>query len=142
MWGFIAANVMMAGLAAVMARTFAYLTLVPRGILGPLILMFSVVGVYAGSNNVYDIWITVAMGILGYFMQKYGFSPAGVLLGVILGPIAEDGMRNLLIISDDAPIGFIMGRPVSLVIIAFIVVIMSFPLIRRRRERIARRSDD
>jgi len=63
-------------------------------------------------------------------------------LGVILGPIAEDGMRNLLIISDDAPIGFIMGRPVSLVIIAFIVVIMSFPLIRRRRERIARRSDD
>ncbi len=138
MWGFIAANVMMAGLAAVMARTFAYLTLVPRGILGPLILMFSVVGVYAGSNNVYDVWITVAMGILGYFMQKYGFSPAGVLLGVILGPIAEDGMRNLLIISDDAPIGFIMGRPVSLTIIAFIVVIMSFPLIRRRRERVAR----
>jgi len=141
MWGFIAANVMMAGLATVMARTFAYLTLVPRGILGPLIIMFSVVGVYAGSNNVYDVWITVAMGVLGYFMQKYGFSPAGVLLGVILGPIAEDGMRNLLIISDDAPVSFIMGRPVSLIIIAFILVIMSFPLIRRRRERATRMSE-
>ena len=134
MWGFIGANVLMAGLAAVMARTFAYLTLVPRGILGPLIIMFSIVGVYAGSNNVYDIWITVALGVLGYFMQKYGFSPAAVLLGVILGPIAEDGMRNLLIISDDAPISFIMGRPVSLLIILSICIIMSFPMIRRRRE--------
>ena len=135
MWGFIGANVIMAFVAIIMARTFAYLTLVPRGILGPLIILFSIVGVYAGSNNPYDIWIMIAFGFIGYFMEKYNFSTAGVLLGLVLGPIAEEGMRNLLIISDDAPVAFIMGRPVSLVIVLCIVVILSFSFTRNRKEK-------
>ena len=131
MWGFIGANVIMAFVAIIMARIFAYLTLVPRGILGPLIILMSVVGVYAGTNNENDIWIMMAFGVLGFFMEKHNFSTAGVLLGLILGPIAEDGLRNLLIISDDAPISFMMGRPVSLIIIASIAIILSFPIIRK-----------
>lgn len=131
MWGFIGANVIMAFVAIIMARIFAYLTLVPRGILGPLIILMSVVGVYAGTNNENDIWIMIAFGVLGFFMEKHNFSTAGVLLGLILGPIAEDGLRNLLIISDDAPISFMMGRPVSLIIIASIAIILSFPIIRK-----------
>jgi putative tricarboxylic transport membrane protein len=131
MWGFIGANVIMAFVAIIMARIFAYLTLVPRGILGPLIILMSVVGVYAGTNNENDIWIMMAFGVLGFFMEKHNFSTAGVLLGLILGPIAEDGLRNLLTISDDAPISFMMGRPVSLVIIASIAIILSFPIIRK-----------
>ena len=91
----------------------------------------SVVGVYAGTNNENDIWIMMAFGVLGFFMEKHNFSTAGVLLGLILGPIAEDGLRNLLIISDDAPISFMMGRPVSLIIIASIAIILSFPIIRK-----------
>ena len=134
MWGFIGANVLMAFVAIFMARTFAYLTLMPRGLLGPLIIMFSVVGVYTGTNSVPDIWLMVAFGVLGYFMEKYGFSTAGVLLGLVLGPIAEDGMRNLLIISDDAPVNFIMGRPVSLIIIVCIVVIISFSFTKKGKE--------
>ncbi len=135
MWGFIGANVIMAFLAIIMARMFAYLTLVPRGVLGPLIILFSVVGVFAGTNNVNDIWIMIWFGVLGYFMQKYNFSTAGVLLGLVLGPIAEDGLRNLQTISDNAPLSFIMGRPVSLIILACIITILSFPLLRRRSER-------
>ena len=131
MWGFIGANVIMAFVAIIMARIFAYLTLVPRGILGPLIILMSVVGVYAGTNNENDIWIMMAFGVLGFFMEKHNFSTAGVLLGLILGPIAEDGLRNLLIISDDSPISFMMGRPVSLIIIASIAIILSFPIIRK-----------
>ena len=131
MWGFIGANVIMAFVAIIMARIFAYLTLVPRGILGPLIILMSVVGVYAGTNNENDIWIMMAFGVLGFFMEKHNFSTAGVLLGLILGPIAEDGLRNLLIISDDAPISFMMGRPVSLIIIVSIAIILTFPIIRK-----------
>ena len=131
MWGFIGANIIMAFVAIIMARIFAYLTLVPRGVLGPLIILMSVVGVYAGTNNENDIWIMMAFGVLGFFMEKHNFSTAGVLLGLILGPIAEDGLRNLLTISDDAPISFMMGRPVSLIIIASIAIIMSFPIIRK-----------
>lgn len=134
MWGFIGANVIMAFIAIIMARVFAYLTLVPRGILGPLIILMSVVGVYAGTNNENDIWIMMAFGVLGFFMEKHNFSTAGVLLGLILGPIAEDGLRNLLTISDDAPISFMLERPVSLIIIASIAIILSFPIIRKFKE--------
>ena len=133
MWGFIGANFLMAFAAIFIARTFAYITLMPRGLLGPLVIMFSIVGVYTGTNSVTDIWIMIGFGILGYYMEIYNFSTAGVLLGLVLGPIAEDGMRNLLIISDDAPISFIMGRPVSLTIIFCIVVIMSFSFTRKGR---------
>jgi putative tricarboxylic transport membrane protein len=134
MWGFIGANFIMAFVAIFMARTFAYLTLVPRGILGPMIILFSVIGVYTGTNSYHDIWLMMGFGVLGYFMEKYDFSTAGVLLGLVLGPIAEDGMRNLSIISDDAPVGFIMGRPVSLVIIFCIVVIISFSFSKKGKQ--------
>ncbi len=134
MWGFIGANFIMAFVAIFMARTFAYLTLVPRGILGPMIILFSVIGVYTGTNSYHEIWLMMGFGVLGYFMEKYDFSTAGVLLGLVLGPIAEDGMRNLLIISDDAPVGFIMGRPVSLVIIFCIVVIISFSFSKKGKQ--------
>ena len=113
MWGFIVANVVMGFLAVFLARAMAYLTLFPRGIIGPLILIFSVIGTYAGTNNVYDVWIMCAFGVLGYLMTKYDYVPAGVLLGIILGPIAENGLRDLLVVSDGAPIGFILtsSRP-------------------------------
>ncbi|MGI9380039.1 MAG: tripartite tricarboxylate transporter permease, partial [Methyloligellaceae bacterium] len=85
MWGFLIANVMMGFVAAFLARIMAYLTLFPRGILGPMILIFSVIGTYAGANNIHNVWIMMMFGVIGYYAQKYRFSPAGILLGLILG---------------------------------------------------------
>ncbi len=68
----------------------------------------------------------VAMGIIGYLAQKYNFSPAGILLGIILGPIAEEGLRNVLIVSDDSPFTFIFSRWISDVIIFMIVVALYY----------------
>ena len=73
--------------------------------------------------------------ILGYFMEKVGFSPAGVLLGLVLGPIAKDGMRNLLIISVNQPLGFIIGRPVSVVILLCIISIIAFSFKRKKQAK-------
>lgn len=120
MWGFLLANVVMGFIAVFLARAMAYLTLIPRGIIGPLILIFSVIGTYAGSNNYYDIWIMMALGLMGYFMVKHNYSPAGVLLGIILGPIAEDGLRDTLIIGADSPIMFVLTRPISLALLVAI----------------------
>lgn len=126
MWGFIFANVLMGFLAVFLARAMAYLTLFPRGIIGPLILIFSVIGTYAGTNNVYDVWIMCGFGVLGYLMNKHGYSPAGVLLGIILGPIAENGLRDLMIISDGNPLGMIFTRPISIALVICIVLAIYF----------------
>jgi putative tricarboxylic transport membrane protein len=121
MWGFLFANILMGFVAVILARVMAYLTLFPRGIIGPLILLFSVIGVYAGTNNIHNVWIMMGFGVLGYYAQKYKFSPAGILLGLILGPIAESGFRDMMTISDNNPFAYIMGRPISLVILMMII---------------------
>ncbi len=128
MWGFILANFFMGGIAAVLARTMAYITLFPRGLLAPVIMIFCVVGTFTASGNPWDVWIMVTFGIIGYLAQKYNFSTAGILLGIILGPIAEEGLRNVLIISDDSPITFIFTRWISVLIIAMIVAALYYSL--------------
>ena len=130
MWGFIFANVIMGFFAIFLARIMAYLTVIPRGLIAPLIMIFSVIGTYAGTNNIYDVWIMIGFGIIGYLMMKTNFSTAGLLLGLILGPIAEDGMRDLLIISHSSPITYILTRPIAMALvlsIAFIVYISFKP---------------
>ena len=126
MWGFIVANVLMGFVAVFLARAMAYLTLFPRGLISPLILIFSIVGTYAGTNNVYDVWIMMGFGVLGYAMNKFGYSPAGVLLGIILGPIAENGLRDLLIVSDGDPVGMVLTRPISIALLVCIALAVYF----------------
>jgi putative tricarboxylic transport membrane protein len=126
MWGFLFANILMGLVAAVLARVMAYLTVIPRGIIGPLILIFSVIGTYAGSNNIHNVWIMIGFGVLGYYAQKYRFSPAAILLGLILGPIAESGFRDMLIISDNNPLPYIAGRPISIIVLCMIVFAVYF----------------
>jgi len=128
MWGFIVANVVMGFVAVFLARTMAYLTLFPRGILGPLIIIFSIIGTYAGTNNVDDVWMMIAFGVLGYYMVKFNYSPAGVLLGLILGPIAENGLRDTLVVSYGSPISFMLTRPISIGIIVLIIAALYFSL--------------
>lgn len=126
MWGFIAANLLMGFVAVFLARAMAYLTLFPRGLIGPLIIIFSIVGTYVGGSNFYEVWFMIGFGVLGYLMNKFGFSPAGVLLGLILGPIAEDGLRDMLIISNNLPISFILGRPIAVTILLCIAIALFF----------------
>ncbi len=126
MWGFLFANLLMGVVAAILARIMAYLTLFPRGLIGPLILVFSVIGTFAGTNNIHNIWIMIGFGVLGYYGQKFRFSPAGILLGLILGPIAENGFRDMMTVSDGNPFVYIAGRPISVIIVLMIIAALYF----------------
>lgn len=126
MWGFLAANIMMGLVAGGFARLMAYLTVIPQGILGPLILVLSFMGVYAGTNNIHNVWIMIGFGVIGYYAQKWRFAPAGILLGLILGPIAESGFRDMMVVSYGNPIPYILGRPISVVILVMILVALYF----------------
>lgn len=126
MWGFLVANLVMGVMAAGIARIMAYLTVIPTGIVAPLIIIFSIIGVYAGTNNIHEVWIMMGFGVIGYFAQKYRFSPAAILLGIILGPIAESGFRNMMTVSRGDPVSYILGRPISVVILIMIVFAIYF----------------
>ena len=120
MWGFLIANILMGFIAVVIARSMAYLTQFPRGVLSPLIIIFCVMGVYASTHNIFDLLIMFGLGVLSYLMNRHDFVPAATLLGLILGPICENGFRDWLKVSRGAPLTYLMSRPVALVIIALI----------------------
>jgi len=136
MWGFILANVLMGVVAAAMARIMAYLTIFPQGVLGPLILVFSVIGTYAGSNNIHAVWIMIGIGIAGYYAEKWRFSPAAILLGLILGPIAENGFRDLMVVSNGQPVGYILERPIALIILAMLALVLFYAVRPKKWEKL------
>lgn len=134
MWGFLFANMLMGFVAAVFARAMAGLTLIPRAVLGPAILVFCVVGILAGTGSVHNLWLMIAFGVVGYFGDRWGFSPAALLLGLILGPIAESGFRDMMVVSNYDPVPYIMGRPVSIAIAGLIAAALCLAIGRRSRE--------
>src|SRR5690606_9388978 len=136
MWGFLLANILMGVVAAALARIMAYLTIFPQGVLGPLILVFSVIGTYAGSNNIHAVWIMIGIGIAGYYAEKWRFSPAAILLGLILGPIAENGFRDLMVVSNGQPVGYILERPIALIILAMLALVLFYAVRPKKWEKL------
>lgn len=86
---YLLANVLMVMFGMLVARGFAYLMRVPPAILFVFIIVLSVVGAFGVRNNIADVYICIAFGVLGYFMKRFGVPTAPLILGVILGPLAE-----------------------------------------------------
>jgi putative tricarboxylic transport membrane protein len=112
---------------------------VPYRILFPLILLFCLIGVYSISNAIFDLYVMIAFGVLGYLMRKFGYEPAPLVLAFVLGPLMENNLRKSLIISDGS-FGIFVERPMSLaclVIAALILLSPLLPMLRARRKALA-----
>ncbi|MBD3308630.1 C4-dicarboxylate ABC transporter permease [candidate division KSB3 bacterium] len=97
--GLLLANVLILLLGILSVRLFPKVLKVPSQILFPVILTLCFLGSFSLNNSVYDMLIALIFGIIGYMMRKNGFPAAPVVLGVILGPIAEDVLARALLIS-------------------------------------------
>lgn len=131
--GFIFANFWMAVIGMAVSRYIAKLTSLNTGILAPLIITLTVVGSYALGNSMYDVWVMVIFGLLGYLMRKHGFHPAAMALGLILGPMAEKGFRQSLILSQGSLAAYYFTRPISVILIILIVATLVAPFLMSRR---------
>jgi putative tricarboxylic transport membrane protein len=112
---------------------------VPYRILFPLILLFCLIGVYSVGNAIFDIYVMIAFGVLGYLMRKLGYEPAPLVLAFVLGPMMESNLRKALIISDGS-FGIFVERPISLTCLILAAVLLGsalLPMLRARREKIA-----
>ncbi len=133
-YGFLLANIVMGVIGMSLGRYMALITRLPNAVLIPIILMLSVVGAYSLGNNMFDVYTMLAAGVLGYLMRKTGFSPAPLILGLILGPIAETGFRQSVTLSGGNVVGFILAQPIALVLTVLTVVsIISAIVLERRR---------
>lgn len=97
--GMLLANVLILLLGILSVRLFPQVLRTPAAILFPVIFTLCFLGAFSLNNSVYDMFIALVFGIIGYIMRKNNFPAAPVVLGVVLGPIAEDELGRALIIS-------------------------------------------
>jgi putative tricarboxylic transport membrane protein len=122
-------NVMLLILNLPFVGIWARMLKIPHYLLIPLILAVSSVGVFTVNNNLVEVWIMLLFGIIGYFMKKFGFPAAPVVLALILTPLMENALQQSLQMSHQDPSIF-FTRPISLTLLSLALVSLFSPLIR------------
>ena len=108
---------------------------VPYKILFPLILLFCLIGAYCISSNVFDIYVMILFGLIGYGFRKMDYEPAPLVLAFVLGPLLEQNLRQALILSDGNLTVFVT-HPISaicLFVSVFLLVSSVIPFIQKKR---------
>jgi putative tricarboxylic transport membrane protein len=136
-WGFVASmyvgNVVLLILNLPLVGLFVNILRVPYPYLYPAILVFSILGVYAVNGNVVDVWIMLAMGLLGWVLRKLDFETAPIVLGLVLAPMIELSLRQSLAMSDGRYAIFVT-RPIAAVLLAAglaLVLLNVYSFVRR-----------
>lgn len=128
----------MIGLLCIVSIPFLVKILkIPIKVLTPIIIAISVVGAYSVNQNIFDVCVMLAAGFIAYFLLKYNYPLAPLVLTLVLGPTFETSIRQSFIISSGNPAIF-FTRPLSLGLFVFAVLLVAIPyvfgLIKKRKE--------
>ena len=130
MGAMVIANFAMAAIMLVSMRFLAKLAKIPLPYLMPLILAFCIIGAFALNNRVFDIWVMLGFGLLGFLLESKNIPLAPFVIGFVLGPIAEENLTIALI--SETPI---FSRPISIVFIAVAVIMLILPVFKKIRHQ-------
>ena len=134
-WGLIASmylgNMVLLAISVFAIPLFVQIIKVPYRILGPCIVVICALGTFTVHASFIEMWLMVAAGLIGFFMRLYGFSPAALVLALVLGPLAEEALRQTMTISRGS-FGIFLDRPASVwIIVVTIALLLILPLIGR-----------
>lgn len=131
MLGFLFANILMGVIGLLIAKPVVRVSTIPMAILCPVIVGLSTIGAYAIQNNIFDVFVMLAFGLLGYLARKLGFATAPMVLGMILGPMAEKNWRQALVICRGDMLGYFLSRPISIVLFILVILGLFTPIFMR-----------
>jgi putative tricarboxylic transport membrane protein len=139
-WGLIASmwvgNLMRVFISLPLAGLWVKLLRVPYRFIFPAILIFCLIGLYSINNAPFDCVLAAAFGLVGYWLVKYDFEPALIVLGFELGPLLEENLRRAMLIARGDPITF-LTRPISgflLGIALLLLIAPTLPILTRKRD--------
>ncbi|WP_040489143.1 tripartite tricarboxylate transporter permease [Fulvimarina pelagi] len=144
-FGLLIGTLLMLPIGLVVGR-YAYKSIIsiPKAALVPTIAFLTVIGSFAIHNNLHDSAVMLGLGVIGWFLNRAGFTPSPIVLGLVLGQIAEQGFVQAYLIGNAQQnvLGQFFGRPISLAIAAFAILTLFYPLIAKAiGARRARKSD-
>ncbi len=128
--GLLVANLFILVIAKPFITVFSQILRVPYSIIGPLIVLFCIIGTFAVRNSIFDVGIMLLFGVIGYFLENAKFPLAPIVLGVVLGPIAEDQFRRAMQMANN-DITIFFTRPISLVLLLLALVSILYPLLKK-----------
>lgn len=137
--GFIATVIALFLVSAVVMRVLAYfastwfirLLFIPRGLILPVAVTIGVIGAWGVGFTAFDIQVMLIAGLIGYLLRTRGFPLAPLVLGVLIGPIADQSLRRA-IITYGGDFSVMFTRPLALIIMA-VLVVMLFGIFRQNR---------
>ena len=134
-WALIASlyigNVMLLVLNLPLVGLWVKLLKIPKPYLYAGILIFATVGVYGMRQSAFDLFLLYVIGVLGVVMRRFDFPTAPVIIGMILGPLAEAQLRNAMSIGEGSAMVFVQ-RPVSLILIFVVLAVLILPRLAKR----------
>jgi len=102
---------------------------IPRTLLYPLILSLCLLGSYTMNNSLFDSWVCLFAGVAGWQLKRFGYKPAPIVLGLVLGNMLEMNYRRVFMMGGAE---LFVTRPISLVLLSLSVVTLVVPLVRRK----------
>jgi len=139
-YGLIIATLLMLPIGLLIGR-YAYKSIVtiPKAVLVPTVAFMTIIGTFAIRNSISDVVIMIGLGVFGWIVGRFGFAASPIVLGLILGPIAEQGFVQTWIIGSATNnlAGMFFGRPISQAIVAFTLLSLLYPVFSARRKRSA-----
>lgn len=138
MVGLLIVNLIMYIQGSLATRLFVHITRIPVNVLLPILLTLCFIGAYAVNNTLFDAKLMMMFGLIGFIMPKFGYPVTPMLLGIILGPIAENSLRQALILSDGSWLVF-FTRPISAIFIFLAIASFLAPIVKPYLTRMFRR---
>ena len=134
--GMVLANILFLVLGLIGAKAFAQVTRISPKVLNPVVMMLCIIGCYALDLNIMDIWIMLVFGLIGFQMKKHGFSPAALVIGIILGGMIETSLRRSLMLFNNNPLIF-FTRPWSALFLILLVLQIGQQVRKAHRDKAA-----
>lgn len=122
-------SLLIIGFGLVAVRWAGYITTVNTDLIIPIILVLSVLGTYSINANYVDVFVILATGVIGYLMSNHGYSLVALLLGLILGPIAEENLYRSLQLSNGS-FDIFLSTPLRIVLVALTVIAVVGPYLQ------------
>jgi putative tricarboxylic transport membrane protein len=134
-WGLIASmylgNVALLALNVFAIPLFVQMIKLPYRLLAPSVILICTIGTYSVNGSIVETWLMFGAGLAGFFMKRHGFSPAALVLALVLGPLGEQSLRQSLTISGGS-FAIFVDRPASLWIIGITAVVIGLGILMRR----------